>query len=198
MSEANPGRGGKRRRRNRRGRSGKNSNDQQQSDPPVGPYTIAGGQLQQVDPRNNNNATKKKRNRKKKASDNAAQGTSNSPDGAQLSNPNAAKSNQNSTNTKASPRRKKHDEATRLNSLLRANIEQNEIETMRDLLGDAHNLSLPLDIGVLESILKVCVSAAMLEEAIHYLRNCTLTGALLSVAQAERVLVRLPQKNLKG
>jgi hypothetical protein len=67
---------------------------------------------------------------------------------------------------------------------------------MREILRDKHNHKFALDAHVLETVMKAYVMAAMFEDALYCLRNCTLPGTL-STMQTERILQCLPQ-NLRN
>jgi hypothetical protein len=86
--------------------------------------------------------------------------------------------------------------ARQFNKMVRACVERSDPDGMRKILRDKHNHKFALDSHVLETVLKAYVMAAMFEDALYCLRNCALPGTL-SVAQAERILLCLPQ-NLRN
>mmetsp|Transcript_15166 Transcript_15166/g.23097 ORF Transcript_15166/g.23097 Transcript_15166/m.23097 type:complete len:903 (-) Transcript_15166:1473-4181(-) len=67
---------------------------------------------------------------------------------------------------------------------------------MRALLRDKRNHNFALESTVLETVLKAYIMAAMFDDALYCLRNCTLPGTL-ATAQTERILLCLPQ-NLRN
>lgn len=86
--------------------------------------------------------------------------------------------------------------ARQFNKMVRTCVERSDPDGMRKILRDKHNHKFALDSHVLETVLKAYVMAAMFEDALYCLRNCALPGTL-SVAQAERILLCLPQ-NLRN
>lgn len=95
-----------------------------------------------------------------------------------------------------------NDEAANLraarlfNRSVRACVEHSDPDGMADLLRDRRNHHFALDSHVLETVMKAYVMAAMFEDALYCLRNCTLPGSL-STVQTERILECLPQ-NLRN
>lgn len=86
--------------------------------------------------------------------------------------------------------------ARRFNNDVRICVENSDPDAMRAILHDKHNHKFALDAIVLETVLKAYVMAAMFEDALYCLRNCTLP-ATLSTVQTERILTCMPQ-NLRS
>jgi hypothetical protein len=86
--------------------------------------------------------------------------------------------------------------AKAFNKAVRQCVERSDPESMRDILHDRQNHNFALDQNVLETVMKAYVMAAMFEDALYCLRNCTLPGTL-SAGQMERILICLPQ-NLRN
>jgi hypothetical protein len=87
-------------------------------------------------------------------------------------------------------------EAKRFNKSVRLCVERSDPDSMREILHDKRNHNFALDANVLEIVMKAYVMAAMFEDALYCLRNCTLPGTL-STVQTERILTCLPQ-NLRN
>jgi hypothetical protein len=86
--------------------------------------------------------------------------------------------------------------ARAFNKNVRTCVERSDPDAMRVILHDRHNHNFALDNTVLETVMKAYVMAAMFEDALYCLRNCTLPGTL-STLQTERILICLPQ-NLRN
>ena len=86
--------------------------------------------------------------------------------------------------------------ARRFNNEVRACVDRSDAEGMRDILHDRHNHNFALDAMVLETVMKAYVMAALFDDALYCLRNCTLPGTL-STGQTEHILTCLPQ-NLRN
>jgi hypothetical protein len=86
--------------------------------------------------------------------------------------------------------------ALQFNREVRACVERSDPDAMRELLHNKRNHMFALDAIVLETVLKAYVMAAMFDDALYCLRNCTLPSTL-STAQTERILLCLPQ-NLRN
>jgi len=82
------------------------------------------------------------------------------------------------------------------NRSVRQCVERSDPDGMRELLQDSTYHNFALDANVLETVMKAYVMAAMFEDALYCLRNCTLPGTL-STSQTERILICLPQ-NLRN
>ncbi|CAJ1958618.1 unnamed protein product [Cylindrotheca closterium] len=82
------------------------------------------------------------------------------------------------------------------NRAVRQCVERSDPDGMREILQDKKNHNFALDANVLETVMKAYVMAAMFEDALYCLRNCTLPGTL-STGQIERILTCLPQ-NLRN
>lgn len=82
------------------------------------------------------------------------------------------------------------------NKSVRTCVEQSDPDGVREILHDKRNHNFALDKNVLETVMKAFVMAAMFEEGLYCLRNCTLPGTL-STIQTERILTCLPQ-NLRN
>lgn len=78
------------------------------------------------------------------------------------------------------------------NSAVRKCVEQSDPDTLYCLLHDKKNHEYSLYPDTLEIVLQAHVVAAMFDEALYCLRNCSSPGTL-SVAQTERILSCLPQ-----
>jgi len=106
------------------------------------------------------------------------------------------------TNSKKSkkPKGRKNDTVTkaarRFNNDVRICVEQSDPETMRALLRNKKNHKFALEAMVLETVMKAYVMAAMFDDALYCLRNCSMPGTM-STLQAERILTCLPQ-NLRN
>jgi hypothetical protein len=86
--------------------------------------------------------------------------------------------------------------ARAFNKSVRLCVERSDADGMREILRDGKNHNFALDKNVLETVLKAYVVAAMFQDALYCLRNCTLPGTL-STLQTERILTCLPQ-NLRN
>lgn len=86
--------------------------------------------------------------------------------------------------------------ARNFNRSVRSCVERSDPDGMADLLRDKRNHHFALDSHVLETVMKAYVMAAMFEDALYCLRNCTLPGSL-STVQTEKILECLPQ-NLRN
>lgn len=86
--------------------------------------------------------------------------------------------------------------ARRFNQEVRDCVDQSDPARLRELLHNRQNHHFALDPHVLETVIKAYVMAAMFEDALYCLRNCTVPGTLSSL-QTERILVCLPQ-NLRN
>lgn len=86
--------------------------------------------------------------------------------------------------------------ARQFNRSVRACVERSDPDGMREILRDRDNHHFALDSHVLETVMKAYVMAAMFEDALYCLRNCTLPNTL-NVIQTERILTCLPQ-NLRN
>lgn len=86
--------------------------------------------------------------------------------------------------------------ARHFNRSVRACVERSDPHGMREILRDKRNHNFALDAHVLETVMKAYCHAAMFEDALYCLRNCSLPGTL-NTAQTERILVCLPQ-NLRN
>ena len=86
--------------------------------------------------------------------------------------------------------------AKAFNKSVRVCVERSDPDAMREILHDKYNHNFALDKVVLETVMKAYVMAAMFEDALYCLRNCTLPGTL-STDQTERILQCLPQ-NLRN
>lgn len=86
--------------------------------------------------------------------------------------------------------------AKQFNKAVRQCVERSDPDGMRGILHDKHNHNFALDKSVLETVMKAYVMAAMFEDALYCLRNCTLPGTLTTI-QTERILQCLPQ-NLRN
>ena len=86
--------------------------------------------------------------------------------------------------------------ARRFNTEVRACVETSDPVRLREVLHDRHNHKFALDASVLETVMKAFVVAAMFEDALYCLRNCTLP-ATLQTQQTERILTCMPQ-NLRS
>ena len=96
-------------------------------------------------------------------------------------------SNDNAANQRA---------ARAFNKSVRACVERSDPDAMRDILHDRRNHNFALDKTTLETVMKAYVMAAMFDDALYCLRNCTLPGTLKTV-QTERILTCMPQ-NLRN
>ena len=86
--------------------------------------------------------------------------------------------------------------AKAFNKAVRLCVERSDPDGVREILHDKNNHNFALDKTVLETVIKAYVMAAMFEEGLYCLRNCTLPGTL-STLQTERILICLPQ-NLRN
>lgn len=86
--------------------------------------------------------------------------------------------------------------ARRFNNLVRQCVDRSDPDTMRELFRDKNNHHFALDALVLETVMKAYVVAAMFEDALYCLRNCTLPETL-TTHQTERILTCMPQ-NLRN
>lgn len=86
--------------------------------------------------------------------------------------------------------------ARAFNKAVRLCVERSDPDAMREILHDKRNHNFALEKTVLETVMKAYVMAAMFEDALYCLRNCTLPGTL-STIQTERILQCLPQ-NLRN
>lgn len=86
--------------------------------------------------------------------------------------------------------------ARNFNREVRHCVERSDPEAMRALLRDKRNHNFALEATVLETALKAYIMAAMFDDALYCLRNCTLPGTL-ATTQTERILLCLPQ-NLRN
>ena len=86
--------------------------------------------------------------------------------------------------------------ARHFNRSVRACVERSDPHEMREILRNKRNHNYALDAHVLETVMKAYCHAAMFEDALYCLRNCSLPGTL-SCAQTERILLCLPQ-NLRN
>lgn len=86
--------------------------------------------------------------------------------------------------------------ARRFNQEVRACVENSDPVRLREVLHDRHNHKFALDANVLETVMKAFVVAAMFEDALYCLRNCTMP-ATLQTSQTERILTCMPQ-NLRS
>jgi hypothetical protein len=86
--------------------------------------------------------------------------------------------------------------AKAFNKSVRLCVERSDPDGVREILHDKNNHNFALDKTVLETVMKAYVMAAMFEEGLYCLRNCTLPGTL-STLQTERILTCLPQ-NLRN
>jgi len=86
--------------------------------------------------------------------------------------------------------------ARKFNRDVRNCVESSDADGLRQLLRKKENHNFALDAFVLETVMKAYIIAAMFEDALYCLRNCTLPGTL-ATAQTERILQCLPQ-NLRN
>ena len=86
--------------------------------------------------------------------------------------------------------------AKAFNHAIRKCVELSDPDGLYELLHDKKNHEFGLTADVLEIVLKAFVVAAMFDEALYCLRNCTKPGTM-STLQAEKVLQCLPQ-NLRN
>lgn len=82
------------------------------------------------------------------------------------------------------------------NRNVRACVERSDPVALTNLLHDRTNHNFALEATVLETVLKAYVMAAMFDDGLYCLRNCTLPGTM-SCAQAQSILLCLPQ-NLRN
>jgi hypothetical protein len=86
--------------------------------------------------------------------------------------------------------------AKHFNKSVRLCVENGDADGIREIIHDKRNHNFALDKTVLETVMKAFVVAAMFEEGLYCLRNCTLPGTL-STSQTERILQCMPQ-NLRN
>ena len=86
--------------------------------------------------------------------------------------------------------------ALMFNRQVRGCVDRSDPTALTSLLHDRTNHNFALEATVLETVLKAYVMAAMFEEGLYCLRNCTLPGTL-SCTQAQTILLCLPQ-NLRN
>ena len=86
--------------------------------------------------------------------------------------------------------------ARKFNREVRACVENSDPDGLTDLLRNKKYRNYALDANVLETVMKAYVMAAMFDDALYCLRNCTLPGTLTPV-QTEKILSCLPQ-NLRN
>lgn len=86
--------------------------------------------------------------------------------------------------------------ARRFNNDVRLSVERGDPALLRAILQDKRNHKFALDAVVLETVMKAYVMAALFEDALYCLRNCTLPATLATTA-TERILQCLPQ-NLRN
>jgi hypothetical protein len=86
--------------------------------------------------------------------------------------------------------------ARKFNTLVRTCVDNSDPERLREILHDKANHKFALDAMTLETVMKAVVVAAMFEDALYCLRNCTLP-ATLTTQQTERILTCMPQ-NLRS
>ncbi|KAL9190449.1 hypothetical protein ACHAXT_007660 [Thalassiosira profunda] len=86
--------------------------------------------------------------------------------------------------------------ARQFNRSVRQCVERCDPDGMREILRDKSNHHFALDGHVLETVMKAYVMAAMFEDALYCLRNCSLPDTL-AAAQTERILLCIPQ-NLRN
>lgn len=86
--------------------------------------------------------------------------------------------------------------ARKFNREVRSCVENSDPEGLTDLLHNKKFRNYALEASVLETVMKAYVMAAMFDDALYCLRNCTLPGTL-SPVQTEKILGCLPQ-NLRN
>jgi len=86
--------------------------------------------------------------------------------------------------------------AKHFNKSVRECVQRGDADGIREIIHNKSNHNFALDKNVLETVMKAFVVAAMFEEGLYCLRNCTLPGTL-STAQTERILTCMPQ-NLRN
>lgn len=86
--------------------------------------------------------------------------------------------------------------AKQFNKSVRLCVDRGDADGVREILHDRRNHNFALDKNVLETVMKAFVVAAMFEEGLYCLRNCTLPGTL-ATSQTERILTCMPQ-NLRN
>jgi len=100
--------------------------------------------------------------------------------------------NNNNNNDHHSQQISEQRQARNFNTSVRHKVERSDPDGLHELLHDKKTHKYALQADVLETVMKAFVVAAMFEEALYCLRNCTLPGTL-SVLQTERILQCLPQ-----
>jgi len=100
--------------------------------------------------------------------------------------------NNNNNNDQHSQQISEQRQARNFNTSVRQKVERSDPDGLHNLLHEKNNHKYALQADVLETVMKAFVVAAMFEQALYCLRNCTLTGTL-SVIQTERILTCLPQ-----
>lgn len=100
--------------------------------------------------------------------------------------------NNNNNNDQHSQQISEQRQARNFNTSVRQKVERSDPDGLHDLLHEKRNHKYALQADVLETVMKAFVVAAMFEQALYCLRNCTLPGTL-SVIQTERILTCLPQ-----
>lgn len=94
---------------------------------------------------------------------------------------------------KQNPKMQDAKQAARaFNNAVRLAVERGDVQGTRDLLYEKRNHQFALDCNVLETAMKAFIMAALLDDALYCLRNCTLPDTL-SVVQTEHILQCLPQ-----
>lgn len=84
----------------------------------------------------------------------------------------------------------------RFNQRIRLAVDQSDLPGIRELLQDKRNHHFALDPNVLETVQKAFMTAALFDDALYCLRNCTMPGTM-TLSQTERILLCLPQ-NLRN
>jgi len=100
--------------------------------------------------------------------------------------------NNNHNNDHHSKQISEQRQARNFNTSVRHKVERSDPDGLHALLHDKKNHKYALQADVLETVMKAFVAAAMFEQALYCLRNCSLPGTL-SVLQTERILTCLPQ-----
>ena len=98
----------------------------------------------------------------------------------------------NDTDARMSEEMSNQRAARHFNKAVRECIELSDPDGIRALLHHKRNHSYALNGDVLEMLLKAYVVAAMFEDALYCLRNCTLPGTL-RIEQTEKILQCMPQ-----
>jgi len=96
------------------------------------------------------------------------------------------------TNHRISEEMSNQRAARQFNKAVRECIELSDPDGIRALLHHKRNHSYALNGDILEMLLKAYVVAAMFEDALYCLRNCTLPGTL-RIEQTEKILQCMPQ-----